>query len=183
MAVTTYTFTAENGAVHITNTLGYDAYWQGFVNISGSQVILSTGLPIIMLQNTQSLQSLQMAFDLIGTIGGDAPSSTLAGVLAQLNQLFQTAYAQNSGGGGGGTVQTLAYAVGIPPAFPNVTYTSVANGSTITDAALSGKTILAIVVGNVFSEPITSTGYSFSGLTITFASPLADINVYVICAS
>lgn len=179
-AVTTYTFTAENGAVLITNTLGYITYWQGFTNISGSKVIQSTGLPIVMMQNTQHGQ-LQIPFDLIGTIGGDAPSSTLAGVLAQLNQLFKTAYAQN-GGGGGSSVQTLAYAVGTPPAFPNVSYIAVPNGSTITDGALSGKTILAIIVGNVFNEPVTSTGYSFSGTTITFVSPLADINVYVICA-
>lgn len=182
--MTSYNFTIVDDGVYVVNNLGYQEIIQGLVNITARTPVSAPTSPIICIYRSNADQPLKIRMDEIDKIDGNTAAGTLAGVLAQLNAIFIDAYTAivAGGGGGGDTVETLVFVVGTPAETVNVTPTaSVANGNDITDASLSGKTILAVHVDNIFSEPIDATGYSFSGSTLDFTTSggVADVNVYV----
>lgn len=129
-----YTLTVQDNAVYIVNTLGYNATVQGFARCEAripSAGAAAQGVKTWIVISDDSGFVVQIASDDFSTIGGVAPAGTVQGIVLQVNALFKSAY-PSSGGAGSGS-------------FNSGTATA---GTTYTNAALVGKTVVAIIVNN-----------------------------------
>lgn len=173
-----FALNAGENAVDITNDLGYQSSIQGLPRITSQipeEPTVQGDQPWITIYTSDTTNPfLRVRIDMIDEIGGNAAAGSLAGVIAQLQELFAEANKGAGGGGGSANITNLVFKMGTPPN----SYTGdlspivVSNGATITNAALEGDadTSLIVVVGAAWQSPLSDGGYTYDYTTgqITF---------------